>query len=78
MEQHEKEMQLIAALSGELGDDHVFIQCEGEDVDHLCEKRGNERIQLHLDEVEYFKEGQVRSARANFCEYCNQVFINKS
>jgi hypothetical protein len=38
----------------------------------------NRRLSIHLDEVEYFKEGQLMTAKANWCEYCDQVFVNKS
>lgn len=77
MEQHEKEMQLIALLSGELGD-FTAVECNAEDIEHVCEKQNNRRITIHLDEVEYFKEGQLRTARASWCEHCDQVFVYTS
>jgi hypothetical protein len=77
MEQHEKDMQLIALLSGELGEDHTFTECSTEDVEHFCKEKNNERMIFHLDEVEFFKEGKVQTAKANFCEYCNHVFTYK-
>ena len=78
MEQHEKDMQLIALLSGELGAEHIFIECDSEKVEHSCEKKNNERIVFDLYEVEFFKEGKVKTAIADFCEYCNQVFVYKT
>ncbi len=76
MRQDEKDMQLIALLSGELGEDYIFIESEKEHVEHFC-KELNQQIPFHLYEVEFFKEGKVKTARANFCEHCNQVFIYK-
>lgn len=67
-------MQLIALLSGELGD-FTAVECGTEDFEHVCEKQGNRRIQIHLAEVEYFKDGQLRTSRANWCEHCDQVFV---
>lgn len=74
MEQHEKEMQLIALLSGELGD-FTAVECNTMDIEHVCENQDNRRITIRLDEVEYFKEGQLRTARAYWCEYCDRVFV---
>jgi len=76
MEQHEKDMQLIALLSGEISKDCIFIESEKEQVEHFC-KELNQQILFHLYEVEFFKEGKVRTAKANFCEHCNQVFVYK-
>jgi hypothetical protein len=76
MREDEKDMQLIAVLSGELGDDYTFIETDKEDVEHFCKQLNQETI-LHLYEVEFFKEGKVKTAKANFCEHCNQVFIYK-
>jgi hypothetical protein len=74
MEQDEKEMQLIALLSGEITDDYIFHESDKEDVEHFCNTL-NEQISRHLYEVEFFKEGNVKTATANFCEHCNQLFI---
>jgi hypothetical protein len=76
MEQHDKEMQLIALLSGELGD-FTFVECDNDDVEHICEKHDNQRILMHLNEVEFFKEGQLRTVKANYCEHCDLVFVYK-
>lgn len=77
MRQDEKDMQLIALLSGEISKDYTFIESDKKDVEHFC-KTLNQQIPLHLYEVEFFMEGQVRTAVANFCEHCNQVFVYKS
>lgn len=77
MEQYEKDMQLIALLSGEIGSDHSFIECSTVHVEHFSKEKNNERMIFHLDEVEFFKEGKVQTAKANFCEYCNHVFTYK-
>jgi hypothetical protein len=76
MEQHEKDMQLIALISGELGD-FTSVECSEEEVEHFCKGRNNERMLLHLHDVEFFKEGRLKEVKAEFCEYCNQVFIYK-
>jgi len=77
MEQYEKDMQLIALLSGEIGEDYTCIESEEEHVEHFC-KELNQQVLLELYEVEFFKEGKVKTAKANFCEHCKQVFIQKS
>jgi hypothetical protein len=77
MRDDEKDMQLIAILSGELGDDYTFIECHSEHVEHFCKQR-NEQIPYELYEVEFFKEGVVKTEKANFCEHCNEVFIYKA
>jgi hypothetical protein len=76
MEQYEKDMQLIALLSGEIGEEYTYIESEEERVEHFC-KELNQQILFHLCEVEFFKEGKVKTAKANFCEHCKQVFIYK-
>lgn len=77
MWQDEKEMQLIALLSGEISNDYTYVESEKEHVEHLC-KELNQQIPFNLYEVEFFKEGQVKTVKANFCEYCKQIFIQKS
>ncbi len=76
MEQYEKEMRLIALLSGEIAKDYPYIESKEEQVEHFC-KESNQQILLQLYEVEFFKEGKVRTATANFCEHCNKVFVYK-
>ncbi len=76
MEHHEKEMRLIALLSGEIAHDYPCIESGKEEVEHFC-KELNQQIIFQLYEVEFFKEGKVRTATANFCEHCNQVFVYK-
>lgn len=74
MREDEKEMQLIALLSGEIAGDYIFIDCKDESIEHFCEKQG-QKTEFDLYEVEYFREGQVHSDKANFCEHCKRVFV---
>ncbi len=73
MDEYERETEIIALLSNII-DNYTYVECDKDVIDHVCEKTG-ERRQLHLEEVEYFKDGHYREDKANFCEYCNQVFI---
>jgi hypothetical protein len=75
MEENDREMEIIALLSNVI-DGYTYINCEKDVIEHVCEKT-NERIEINLVEVEYFKDGHFKEDRANFCEHCNQVFIYK-
>ncbi len=75
MEEYEREIEIIALLSN-ITNDYTYIDCDHEVIEHSCEKK-NEKKQIQLKEVEYFKDGQLKEDKANFCEYCNQVFIYK-
>lgn len=76
MEEYEREMEIIALLSNVTAD-YTYIDSTQEIIDHKCEKAGEQR-QIPLVEIEFFKDGQLREAKANFCEHCNQVFVYKS
>ena len=75
MDDYDKEMEVIALLSNP-DDNYTYIECDKESVDHTCEKT-NETRQLELKHIEYFKDSQVREDKANYCEFCNQVFVYK-
>ena len=76
MDDYDKEMEVIALLSNP-DDNYTYIECDKESIDHVCEKT-NETMQLELNHIEYFKDSQVREDKANYCEFCNQVFVYKS
>ena len=68
-------MEIIALLSN-VTEDYTYITSTHEIIEHRCEKTGEQR-QIPLAEVEFFKDGQLREAKANFCEHCSQVFVYK-
>lgn len=78
MDKSEIEMQLIALLSGEPGEEHTVIECNTEEVEHICNERNDQRVVFHRNEVEFFTEGKVRNVKADFCEYCNHVFVSRA
>lgn len=73
MDDYDKEMEIIALLSNP-DDNYTYIDCDSERIDHACEKT-NETKHLELKQIEYFKDSMVREDKANYCEFCNQVFI---
>jgi len=75
MDEYEREMEIIALLSN-IDENYSYINCEKDVVEHVCQKT-NEKRQIKLIEVEYFKDAGIKGDRANFCDKCNQVFIYK-
>jgi hypothetical protein len=75
MDEQDREMEIIALLSN-IDENYTYINCDKDIIEHSCEKT-NEQRQIHLVEIEYFKDAQIKEDKANFCEHCNQVFIYK-
>ena len=73
MDQYEREMEIIALLSN-VTDDYTYVNCDKDIIEHDCNET-NEKRQINLVEVEYFKDGQLMEDKANFCEHCNRVFV---
>lgn len=73
MEEQDREMEIIALLSNP-DEEYVYIDCDKDVIEHVCDKT-NERKEVRLVEVEYFKDAQLKSDKANFCEHCNKVFV---
>ena len=70
-----EEIDIIPLLSNTI-DGFTYFDSNKEVVEHTCEKT-NETVQIELIEIEYFKDGQAKEDKANFCEHCKQVFIYK-
>jgi len=77
MEEFERDMELIAIISGEISKNYSFVDTDKEHIEHFC-KGLNQQVSFDLRDVEFFKEGKIKTAKANFCEHCKQVFIYKS
>lgn len=75
MDEQERDIEVIALLSN-ISEDYTYVNCDSDVVKHTCGKTG-EQNNIHLIEVEYFRDGHLQEDRANFCEHCNTVFIYK-
>jgi len=76
MDEQDREMEIIALLSNP-DENYTYINCDKDIIDHDCDKT-NEKRQIRLIEIEYFKDAGINTDSANFCEHCNQVFVLKS
>lgn len=76
MDQYDREMEIIALLSNP-DESYTYIDCDKDIVEHDCAKT-NEKRQIILIDIEYFKDASLHADRANFCEHCNQVFVLKA
>jgi len=70
-----EEIDIIPLLSNTI-DGFTYVDSDKDVVEHTCEKT-NETVQIELIDIEYFKDGQSREDKANFCEHCKQVFVYK-
>ena len=76
MDENDREMEIIALLSNP-DENYTYINCDKDIIDHDC-ANANEKRQIKLIEIEYFKDAGINTDSANFCEHCNQVFVLKS
>lgn len=76
MSEQERDIEVIALLSNVI-DGYTYVDTDKDIVDHLCEKTGEQK-QIEMIEVEYFRDGQYKEDKANFCEDCRQVFVYKA
>ena len=75
MDEYEREMEIIALLSN-TDETFTYINCDKEEIEHLCENSGGP-THIKLIEVEYFRDAGLKVDKANFCDKCKQVFIYK-
>jgi hypothetical protein len=70
-----EEIDIIPLLSNTI-DGFTYVDSDKDVVEHTCEKTG-ETAQIELIEIEYFKDGQAKEDKANFCEHCKTCFVYK-
>lgn len=75
MVDQDRDMEIIALISNPQ-EGFTYIDCDKDVIEHVCEKT-NEKTEIELIELEYFKDGKAMDDKANFCDKCNQVFVYK-